>query len=183
MVICATGEKEETMKNVVLLYNTCCIYEISILNYFLSVTDQEVLFVSLNGNEKRATEGYMIHPESALSEVKTEEVGSFIIPGGDIEEIDRQEVWDMLRLVKKQGGLLAGICAGVDVLEHAGILEGIISTHAADLDVAVSEQVITARANGYVDFAIEVAKKLDLFEDEADLQETIAFFRDHQRAD
>ena len=57
MVICATGEKEETMKNVVLLYNTCCIYEISILNYFLSVTDQEVLFVSLDGNEKRATEG------------------------------------------------------------------------------------------------------------------------------
>ena len=122
--------------------------------------------------------GYMIHPESALSEVKTEEVGSFIIPGGDIEEIDRQEVWDMLRLVKKQGGILAGICAGVDVLEHAGILEGIISTHAADLDVAVSEQVITARANGYVDFAIEVAKKLDLFENEADLQETITFFRE-----
>lgn len=57
MVICATGEKEETMKNVVLLYNTCCIYEISILNYFLSVTDQEVLFVSLDGNEKEQRRG------------------------------------------------------------------------------------------------------------------------------
>lgn len=41
------------MKNVVLLYNTCCIYEISILNYFLSVTGQEVLFVSLDGDEKK----------------------------------------------------------------------------------------------------------------------------------
>ena len=116
-------------------------------------------------------------------QIKPKETGLVIIPGGDIEEIDREEVWDILRRVKKQGGILAGICAGVDVLEHAGILEGIISTHAADLDVAVSEKVITARANGYVDFAIEVAKKLDLFEDEADLQETIAFFRDHQRAD
>ena len=172
-----------TMKNVVLLYNTCCIYEISILNYFLSVTGQEVLFVSLDGDEKRATEGYRICPESALSQIKPKETGLVIIPGGDIEEIDREEVWNILRRVKKQGGILAGICAGVDVLEHAGILEGIISTHAADLDVAVSEQVITARANGYVDFAIEVAKKLDLFEDEADLQETIAFFRDHRRAD
>ncbi len=120
---------------------------------------------------------------SALSQIKPKETGLVIIPGGDIEEIDREEVWNILRRVKKQGGILAGICAGVDVLEHAGILEGIISTHAADLDVAVSEQVITARANGYVDFAIEVAKKLDLFENEADLQETIAFFRDHQRAD
>lgn len=123
-----------------------------------------------------------ICPESALSQIKPKETGLVIIPGGDIEEIDREEVWNILRRVKKQVDL-AGICAGVDVLEHAGILEGIISTHAADLDVAVSEQVITARANGYVDFAIEVAKKLDLFEDEADLQETIAFFRDHQRAD
>ena len=120
---------------------------------------------------------------SALSQIKPKETGLVIIPGGDIEEIDREEVWNILRRVKKQGGILAGICAGVDVLEHAGILEGIISTHTADLDVAVSEQVITARANGYVDFAIEVAKKLDLFEDAADLQETIAFFRDHQRAD
>lgn len=171
------------MKNVVLLYNTCCIYEISILNYFLGVTGQEVLFTSLDGSEKRAMEGYLIRPESALFQVKPEEVGSLIIPGGDIEEIDRDEVWNVLRRVKKQGGILAGICAGVDVLEHAGILEDVISTHSADLDVAVSEQVITARANGYVDFAIEVARKLDLFADEADLQETIAFFRDHQRAD
>jgi len=60
-------------------------------------------------------------------------------------------------------------------------LEGIVSTHSADLDVAVADQVITARANGYVDFAIEVAKKLDLFEDEDDLKETIAFWRNFQR--
>jgi len=45
----------------------------------------------------------------------------------------------------------------------------------------VADQVITARANGYVDFAIEVAKKLDLFEDEDDLKETIAFWRNFQR--
>ena len=28
---------------------------------------------------------------------------------------------------------------------------------------AVSENIITSRANGYVDFAIEVAKKMELF--------------------
>lgn len=71
--------------------------------------------------------------------------------------------------------------AGVDVLEHAGILEKINSTYSSDLDVVADDRVITARANGYVDFAIEVAKKMDLFEDEADLQETIEFWRNHQR--
>ena len=78
-------------------------------------------------------------------------------------------------------GIIAGICAGVDVLDHAGLLDGIASTHSTDLDVVVTDQIITSRANSYVDFAIEVAKKMHLFKDEADLQETIAFWRDYQR--
>ena len=73
------------------------------------------------------------------------------------------------------------VAAGVDVLDHAGILDGVVSTHSSDLDVAVTDQVITSRANGYVDFAIEVAKKMNLFQDEADLQETIAFWKDYRR--
>ena len=43
------------------------------------------------------------------------------------------------------------------------------------------KNVITARANAYVDFAVEVAKKLDLFASEADLQETINFCKHYQR--
>ena len=61
------------------------------------------------------------------------------------------------------------------------VLAKIDSTHSDDLDVVVAETVITARANGYVDFAIEVAKKMGLFEDETDLKETIAFWRNYQR--
>ena len=40
---------------------------------------------------------------------------------------------------------------------------------------------VTARANAYVDFAVEVAKKLDLFVSEDDLQETINFWKYYQR--
>ncbi|MCI6470152.1 MAG: hypothetical protein MSA29_09660 [Lachnospiraceae bacterium] len=47
--------------------------------------------------------------------------------------------------------------------------------------MVTSDRITTSRANGYVDFAIEVAKQLELFEDEADLQETIAFWREFQR--
>ena len=88
------------MKTVVLLYDTSCIYEIVILNYFLKVTGKEMQFVSPDGKEITATEGY---------------------------------------------------------------------------------RITTSTANGYVDFAIEVAKQLELFEDEADLQETIAFWREFRR--
>lgn len=169
------------MKTVVLLYNTSCIYEIVILNYFLKYTGKEVVFVSCDGNSIIATEGYSINVSGQLWDINPENVELMIIPGGDITEIDNRKVWDYLTKVQANRGLIAGICAGVDVLEHAGILEKINSTYSSDLDVVADDRVITARANGYVDFAIEVAKKMDLFEDEADLQETIAFWRNHQR--
>ena len=169
------------MKTVVLLYNTSCIYEIVILNYFLKYTGKDIVFVSYDGNPIIAMEGYSINVSDKLLDISPKDVELMIVPGGDITEIDHSEVWEYLVDVHSNQGLIAGICAGVDVLDHAGILETIESTHSGDLDVVVADNVITARPNAYVDFAIEVAKKMDLFEDEADLKETIAFWRDHQR--
>lgn len=70
---------------------------------------------------------------------------------------------------------------GVDVLDASGVLKSVKSTHSEDVDISVEKNIITARANFYVDFAIEVAKKLNLFEDENDLQETIDFWKYHKR--
>ena len=168
------------MKSVVLLFNTSCVYEIVILNYFLNFTGKEVVFVSMDGKSITAMEGYSINVSDKLESIDSSEVELMIVPGGNIKEIDNEIVWNYINRVKDNGGLIAGICAGVDVLDHAGALEGIVSTHSDDLDVAVDDNVITSRANGYVDFAIEVAKKMDLFEDEADLQETIMFWREHK---
>ena len=58
----------------------------------------------------------------------------------------------------------------------------ILSTHSeSDKEVVNDRRVITARANGYVDFAIEVAKELELFLDEDDLKETVDFWKYHKR--
>ena len=68
------------------------------------------------------------------------------------------------------------------MLDKAGILKDIRSTRSVEQEDCVRDgNVVTARANAYVDFAIEAAKALDLFEDEADLQETISFWKNHQR--
>ena len=169
------------MKTVVLLYAPSCIYEIVILNDFLKVTGKEMMFVSPDGKETTATEGCRRVPEEQLEYVDPKDVELLIIPGGDIEKIDNQTVWEYLKSVHNLGGRIAAICAGVDVVEHARLLEGRESTHSCEKDVVTSGRITTSRANGYVDFAIEVAKQLELFEDEADLQETIAFWREFQR--
>lgn len=105
------------------------------------------------------------------------------MPGGETANIDDTVVTDIIGKLRQRNVLIAGICAGVDVLDKAGILKDIRSTVRAEEDCVRDGNVITARANAYVDFAIEAAKALDLFEDEADLQETISFWKYHQRAE
>ncbi len=169
------------MKDVFLVYDTSCFYEIVILNYFMSFTKCEVVLCSLDGKAIRTAEGYSVNADTSLNEVNLSEVRSFIIPGGDVSIISNEEVKNVLQELKKKNTLIAGICAGVDLLDEAGILKDIKSTHSTDEDVVNDSKVITSRANGYVDFAIEVAKELELFEDDADLEETIDFWKHHKR--
>ncbi len=168
------------MKTVVLLYNTSCIFEIVILNYFLKFRDKEVVFASLDGEAVISTEGYSLNVDRAISEIDTKDVELLIVPGGDIKEVDIKEVYEFIQKVNANHCLVSAICAGVDLLEHAGVLDEVLSTHSCESDVVSQDNIITAGANAYVDFAIEVARKMDLFDDEKDLQETIQFWKNHK---
>lgn len=169
------------MRNVVLLFDTACIYEIVILNYFLKYAGQEVVFCSVDGKSITSMEGYSVNIDSKLSEISIDNVRSIIVPGGNVLSIKNDKVYEFLRKIRNREKIIAGICAGVDVLDESGILQNVKSTHSTDLDVVRDKHVITARANAYVDFALEVGKELELFEDEADLQETIDFWKYHKR--
>lgn len=171
------------MKDVFLVYDTSCFYEIVILNYFMSVTECEMILCSLDGKSIRTAEGYSVNVDTALEMINLNEVRSFIIAGGDISAVNNEMVKGILQDLKKKNVLIAGICAGVDLLEEAGILKDIESIHSLDEDVVNDHKIITSRANGYVDFAIEVAKELELFEDEADLKETVDFWKYFKRVE
>lgn len=169
------------MKDVFLLYDTCCFFEIVILNYFMSCTGCEVVFCSPDGNSIKAMEGYSVNTDMPLRDLDLRQVRSFILPGGDISRIDTEETRSVLQELKKNQVLIAGICAGTDMLEHAGILADVRSTHSTEPDTVNDNHIITARANAYVDFAIETARELGLFVSEEDLQETIEFWKNHKR--
>jgi putative intracellular protease/amidase len=169
------------MKDIILLYDDCCIYEIVILNYFLKFTNSEMLFCSVDGQAIQAMEGYSIKCNISLKEVDLSSVRSLIVPGGNIKNIDKKEIFETIVKLNDKKVLIAGICAGVDILDKAGILKNIPSTHSVDADCVSNGNIVTARANAYVDFAIEVGKALELFEDDADLKETIEFWKHHKR--
>lgn len=174
-------EAHTGMKDVFLVYNKCCFYEIVILNYFMNFSHCDMVFCTLDGKPIRAMEGFTVNADAPLNSLEKGEIRSFVLPGGNIPEIDTAEVHAYLQDLKKRGALIAGICAGVDVLDRAGILRDVQSTHSTDEDWVSDRNVTTARANAYVDFAIEVAKKLNLFESEEDLQGTIDFWKHYHR--
>ena len=169
------------MKDVFLVYDTSCFYEIIILNYFMNFSGCDVILCSLDGAPIRTMEGYSVNVDMPLEEVNLSEVRSFVVPGGKIANVNSEAVRKILAELKSRNVLIAGICAGVDLLDDAGILRDIRSTHSTEEDVVKDGNVITSRANGYVDFAIEVAKKLGLFKDETDLAETIDFWKNYKR--
>ena len=169
------------MKDGFLVYDRCCFYEIVILSYFLNYSPCDLVFCSPDGKPVRTMEGFSVHVDASLEDLDKAQIRSFIVPGGAVSGIDTAEVKVLLRDLKQRGALIAGICAGVDVLDHAGILHDVKSTHASDDDWVCDKQVATARANAYVDFALAVAKKPGLFASETDLQETIRFWKYYQR--
>lgn len=54
----------------------------------------------------------------ALENLDKEQIRSFIISGGDISIIDNAEFGMYLQDLKERDILIAGICAGVDVLKY-----------------------------------------------------------------
>lgn len=166
------------MKTGVILFNTSCIFEVVILNYFLKYNDKEVVFISIDGEPIVATEGYSINVDKSIIEAEAKDFELIVVPGGDISDVDNSEVYEFLNDAYNNKSVIAGICAGVDLLEKSGILSNVNSIHNKDTDVVVDGNIITSRANAYVDFAIEVGKIMNLFKDEADLNETIEFWKD-----
>lgn len=169
------------MKDVFLVFDKSCFYEIVILNYYMSFSNCDTVFCSLDGKAVRAMEGFCVNVDMALKDLDRDQIRSFTVPGGNVSEIDNEYVREYLRDLKERGVLINGICAGVDVLDNAGVLMDVKSTHSTDEDFVSDKNVITSRANAYVNFAIEVAKKLNLFESEEDLQGTVDFWKNYKR--
>lgn len=95
----------------------------------------------------------------------------------------------------EEGKKIAGICDGTIHIAKAGVLDGkkfttslslgqypyFASAEYTDSTVASDGNIITAKANGYVDFALEIGRAMDLYDDRADYEETVRFFRKLKR--
>lgn len=68
------------MKDVFLVYDTSCFYEIVILNYFMRFTNCDMVLCSLDGQPVKTMEGYSVNVDMALKDLHSEQIRSFTIP-------------------------------------------------------------------------------------------------------
>lgn len=176
----------------VLIYEGFTQFEVVLANYFLA-TKGEIITVGITKESVASVEGFLTQPHMILGEVDLEEVDIFIIPGGSHEEIeDNHDLYSFLEKLNIKNKKIAAICSGSLHLAKVGLLEGKKYTttlqtkkyeffddkNYQDELVVVDGNIITAKANGYVDFALKLGEVMDIFEDDDDYNETVKFFRE-----
>jgi putative intracellular protease/amidase len=179
----------------VLVYEGCVQFEVMLAAFFVQQRG-EVYTYGLEMRDFRSAEGFRLRPDHLLDELNPDAVDAFIIPGGDPNGImDRDVLTAKLQALNADGKLVAAICAAPIHLSRAGILEGRRFTSSVygerqgdfstgtyvDEDLVEDGNIITAWPNAYVDFAIAVADRLNIFTDEADRVETVRVFREFRR--
>ncbi|WP_249901922.1 DJ-1/PfpI family protein [Paenibacillus sp. PK3_47] len=175
------------MNTYILIYDGFVQFEVVLAAYFMK-TKSEVYTLGLEKRPFDSCEGFSTNPAKVIGELDTGAVDVLVIPGGDTAELARNEkLLELVRRLNAAGTTIAAICGGVEVLKAAGVLEGkryagnpaeAVSAGTSVQDNAVVDgNILTALPNGYVDFALELGRMMNIYKDGDDLQETIDFFK------
>lgn len=179
------------MKAHVFIYDGFTEFEIILANYFIK-TKGEIVSVGMNDKMITSFEGFQIKPNISINDLNLSDVEILIIPGGNPDEVFKcTKLREILIELNGRKTPIASICSGTIHLANTHILDNKKYTSSFNLqeisplsnailinsNVVRDENIITARPHGYVDFAIEIAKTLNIFEDGNDLNETIKNFK------
>lgn len=182
------------MTTYVMIYEGFVNFEIVIPMYLLK-TIGEVKTVGISKEPVKSFEGLTVIPDLCVEEVTLLEEDVFIIPGGDPKVLEGQE--DFYQLIRQGDDvktLLAAICAGPTHLAKAGVLDekeyttsmphDAVSPFDPDLyvnkNVVVDGHIVTAQPTGYAEFGIVLGQLMDIYQDDADFEETVQFFMDYK---
>ncbi len=182
------------MKTFILVYPSFVQFEVIFTSLFMK-TVGDIVTVGIDGSEVTSHEGFIVKPHMQLSDVNLDEVDLFVIPGGEhINIYGNPLLTNTLQGLNEKGKVIAAVCSGPVHLAKAGLLDGKRYTsyrmperkedfrHAQRLEdnVVVDGNIVTAKAVGYVDLALELGKIFNIYRDEADYQETVEVYRNYK---
>lgn len=163
---------------IVLTYPGCIFFEVALAIELLA-EKYEILIAAPEAADFIASNGVKIQPDLDYASVDLGDCKAILIPGGDPGTIkDNERLDEIISAANDRSILLGAICAGPFVLAKAGVLKSRTIAHGygpEQLDflkeffegttltdeLFVSDgNVLTARPEAHIDFAVEVACRL-----------------------
>ena len=165
---------------IVTLYPGCISFEVALAAELLSKKYQ-IFNATPDGQDLTDSTGLSLKARLSYAEVKIEDCRAILVPGGNPDGLIQNKEIDRILIEANQAGLLiGGICAGPSVLGKAGILRGRKIAHGygpkqleylkdifRDVTltnelVVVDGNIITAKPEAHIDFAVEIGCRLDV---------------------
>ena len=179
------------MKTFVLIYDGFVQFEMALSCMFLK-TKSDIVTVALEDRDVTCNEGFILRPHMLLKDMPLDDVDMFLIPGGQHKNIYGNELLSRtLQALNRKGKPIAAICSGPLHLAKAGLLKGknytshSLPDYADDFEgakyvndhVVVDGNIVTAKAIGYVDLAFTLGKMAGVFQNEADYEENLRYYK------
>lgn len=161
------------MKTYIFLYQEVALFEVVVASYLLK-TIGDIVIITDQEKEIHTTEGLMILANLSLAEVNPNEIDILIIVGGNIDGISNKDLLhNLIKEVNNREKIICAICAG-----RKEVIKALDLNHnESNITEIINERIILSPGNEYVDFAIEIGKVAEIYEDDEDLYETVNFFK------
>lgn len=168
------------MKTVIaLLYPGCIFFELALATELLS-KKYTVIFATLDGTDHLASNGMVIKSQSSFKNISLENCHAILVPGGNFDSVkDSSDTDKLLNTAHAKKLWIAAICAGPFLLAKAGIIKNKRVAHGlgpeqinflaeyfkdvelVDENFVVDQNIITAKPEAHIDFAVELAARLE----------------------
>jgi putative intracellular protease/amidase len=183
------------MRIALLYYDDFSEFEVVLVG--LIFRKHDFITVALEDREYRSEERQRFLVDQVIEDVDADDIDLLVIPGGEPDLlIENLELKNFIESLLAKNKKVAGICGGAGVLAGFGILNGKKCTGLAtgrnpnipefqyfsesiflDDHVVVDGNIITAQGQAYVEFAFELARQMELSENEEEYEAGIRWFK------
>ncbi|MFC2099279.1 DJ-1/PfpI family protein [Candidatus Bipolaricaulota bacterium] len=155
--------------------------------------EHDIVSVALEDREYRSEEKQRFLVDQVIRDVDVDSIDLLIIPGGNpVPLMESQELKRFVESLVAKNKKVGGICGGASMLAGFGLLKGKACTGmtsgvepsdrqnvnteyeyysesiVSDEHVVVDGNIITAQGQAYIEFAVELARQMGIYEQEGE---------------
>ena len=178
------------MKIAIFYYDGFAEFEV-VLAGLIFHQDHDIISVALEDREYRSEEKQRFCVDQTIGDVDVDSIDLLIIPGGDpVPLVENQELKRFVEQLASKNKKIGGICGGASLLAGLGMLKekrctGMTSGVApsdrpnansefeyysesivSEDHVVVDGNIITAQGQAYIEFAVELARQMGIYDQE-----------------